>query len=143
MDHFRQPPSELAVAEDPSFKALEEHQYASKIMSFSRPLRDKFKDVTEETLDPLVNFEIRDFGPVRSVVLPGWKRSASPEEVRRKMARRIGDSIEFSEDCLFFCRKTAMRILPKTSRDLNQPLVFCLTKELPVPSACRFFDGFA
>ena len=68
MDHFRQPPSELAVAEDPSFKALEEHQYASKIMSFSRPLRDKFKDVTEETLDPLVNFEIRDFGPVRSVV---------------------------------------------------------------------------
>ena len=105
MDHFRQPPSELAVAEDPSFKALEEHQYASKIMSFSRPLRDKFKDVTEETLDPLVNFEIRDFGPVRSVVLPGWKRSASPEEVRRKMARRIGDSIEFSRGLFVFLQE--------------------------------------
>tara|TARA_B100001057_G_scaffold428575_1_gene454144 strand:- start:186 stop:1586 length:1401 start_codon:yes stop_codon:yes gene_type:complete len=146
MDHFKEPPSRLAGLEDPSYKALEEHQYASKIMSFSRPLRDKFKDETEETLDPLVNFEIRDFGPVRSIVLPGWQRSASPEEVRRKMARRVGDSLEFSRGLFIYLQEKKddedfsenfKRLEPTFGFLLNQGVACCL---LPVSSSTDLLE---
>ena len=54
----------------------------------------------ENEFEPLANFEIRDFGPITGIVLPGLKRPATLEEVNQKMARRVGDELEYSKGIL-------------------------------------------
>ena len=67
---------------------------------FCKTLRDRYEDYLENEFEPLANFEIRDFGPITGIVLPGLKRPATLEEVNQKMARRVGDELEYSKGIL-------------------------------------------
>ena len=84
LDHFKLPPSSPLEEKGLSESLARENQYSSKILSFSRPTRDLFKEEVENTLDPIGIFEIRDFGPIKSIVLPGLKLPATQEEVVKK-----------------------------------------------------------
>ena len=94
--HFATPPGTQEIPKL-SDRAYSEDHFSRSMMSFSRPLRDRLKEEMEETIDPLVNFEIRDFGPVRGVVLPGLKKIANREDVLEKRARRVGDPMEYAK----------------------------------------------
>jgi hypothetical protein len=101
LDHFTAAPSLTPVSGQSDYEsATAENAYAESVMSFSRPLRDRYEDYLENELEPLANFEIRDFGPITGIVLPGLKRSATLEEVNQKMARRMGDELEYSKGIL-------------------------------------------
>ena len=111
LDHFQEPPASLQNGSYPSFKVLEEHRYASKIMSFGRAFRDRYLEETKSAFDPLSNFEIKDLEFIKNVVMPGLSRPATQTEVIRKLARRLGDSIDVAEG-FFIC-------LVKDSKDLD------------------------
>jgi len=101
LGHFSEPPSlTLASGQSASETVLKESAYAESVMSFARPLRDRYEDYLENEFEPLANFEIRDFGPITGIVLPGLKRPATLEEVNQKMARRVGDELEYSKGIL-------------------------------------------
>jgi len=101
LDHFTVAPSLTPVPGQSAFDAASaESAYAASVMSFSRPLRDRYEDYLENEFEPLANFEIRDFGPITGIVLPGLKRPATLEEVNQKMARRVGDDLEYSKGIL-------------------------------------------
>ena len=101
LGHFSEPPSlTFASGQSASQTVSSESAYAESVMSFSRPLRDRYEDYLENEFEPLANFEIRDFGPITGIVLPGLKRPATPEEVNQKMARRVGDELEYSKGIL-------------------------------------------
>jgi hypothetical protein len=101
LDHFSEAPSLIPIAEQSAYeRAFAESDYAESVMSFSRPLRDRYEDYLENEFEPLANFEIRDFGPITGIVLPGLKRPATLEEVNQKMARRVGDELEYSKGIL-------------------------------------------
>jgi len=104
LDHFTLPPSsdELKLFE-------KEVAYARKIMSFSRPARDRYYNFVHEQIDPLRNFEITDLGTIREVVLPGLRRPATFQDVSNGLARRETLPVDFSK-ALF------VRIIPQTSR---------------------------
>ena len=67
-----------------------ESAYAESVMSFARPLRDRYEDYLENEFEPLANFEIRDFGPITGIVLPGLKRPATLEEVNQRWLEEWG-----------------------------------------------------
>jgi len=101
LDHFSEAPSLNPIADQSAYeRAIAESDYAESVMSFSRPLRDRYEDYLENEFEPLANFEIRDFGPITGIVLPGLKRPATLEEVNQKMARRVGDELEYSKGIL-------------------------------------------
>ena len=101
LGHFSEPPSlTLAPGQSASETVSKERAYAESVMSFARPLRDRYEDYLENEFEPLANFEIRDFGPITGIVLPGLKRPATLEEVNQKMARRVGDELEYSKGIL-------------------------------------------
>lgn len=101
LDHFSVAPGLTPVSGQSAYEAAsEESAYSESVMSFSRPLRDRYVEYLENERDPLGNFEIRDFGPIRGIVLPGLKRSATLEEVNQKVARRVGDELEYSKGIL-------------------------------------------
>ena len=99
LDHFVERPKQSDFPE-PYKYAQAESDYAKTVMSFARPLRDRYEDYVASKPDPLSNFEIRDFGKIRGLVLPGLKRPATMEEVTLKKARRVGDPLEYSEAML-------------------------------------------
>ena len=86
-------------------------KYASKIMSFGRPTRDRLREQVEKAIDPLENFEIKDIGKVESIVLPGLQKPATLEEVNQKLARRIADPMEFAKGLV-------IRVLPHAEKHL-------------------------
>ena len=101
LGHFSEPPSlTLASGQSASETVLKESAYSESVMSFARPLRDRYEDYLENEFEPLANFEIRDFGPITGIVLPGLKRPATLEEVNQKMSRRVGDELEYSKGIL-------------------------------------------
>ncbi len=99
LDHFIERPKQSDFPE-PHKHAEAESDYAKTVMSFARPLRDRYENYVASEPDPLSNFEIRDFGKIRGLVLPGLKRPATMEEVTLKKARRVGDPLEYSEAML-------------------------------------------
>ena len=66
-------------------------------MSFGRPIRDRLKEQVETDINPLEDFEIKDLNGVESVLLPGLQKPATLNDVRRKLARRIDDPLEFAK----------------------------------------------
>ena len=99
LDHFIERPKQSDYTE-PHKYAEAESDYAKTVMSFARPLRDRYEDYVASEDRPLEDFEIRDFGKIRGLVLPGLKRPATMEEVTLKKARRVGDPLEYSEAIL-------------------------------------------
>ena len=96
LDHFVDPPG-VEDTTDQVERAVMENQFTNSVMSFGRPLRDRLLETMEKTINPLKDYEIRDFGSVRGVVVPGLVRTATREEVNKKLARRVGDSMEFAK----------------------------------------------
>ena len=73
LGHFSEPPSlTLVPGQSASEMVSKESAYAESVMSFARPLRDRYEDYSENEFEPLANFEIRDFGPITGIVLPGY-----------------------------------------------------------------------
>ena len=108
LDHFNSPPQSSEVS---ALRIQLEDKYASKIMSFGRPTRDRLREQVEMAIDPLDKFEIKDIGKVESVVLPGLRKPATLEEVNRKLARRIADPLEFAKGLV-------IRVLPHEEKHL-------------------------
>ena len=108
LDHFNSPPKSSEVS---ALRVQLEDKYASKIMSFGRPTRDRLREQVERAIDPLDNFEIKDIGKVESIVLPGLQKPATLEEVNRKLARRIADPLEFAKGLV-------IRVLPHEEKHL-------------------------
>ena len=100
LDHFKLPPSSPLGRKKDYQKVLPGKPIFKQDFEFSRPTGDRFKEEVENTLDPIGIFEIRDFGPIKSIVLPGLKLPATQEEVVRKRARRIGDPMEYARGIL-------------------------------------------
>ena len=102
IDHFKKRPEDEPIDADQSSleKAMVEGEYADAVMSFARPMRDRYEEYVKSKLEPLSKFEIRDYGEVRGLVLPGLKKPASLEDVNKKDARRVGDDLEYSEGML-------------------------------------------
>lgn len=101
LDHFMEPPVEpLDLNQSPYDTAITEGNYAEKVMSFARPMRDRYEEHVKSKYDPLAQFEIRDYGEIRGLVLPGLKKPATLEDVNQKYARRVGDDLEYSEGML-------------------------------------------
>ena len=102
IDHFKKRPEDEEFDADQSSlqKAMVEGEYAGAVMSFARPMRDRYEEYVKSKLEPLSKFEIRDYGEVRGLVLPGLKKPASLEDVNKKDARRVGDDLEYSEGML-------------------------------------------
>ena len=94
LDHYVLPPraSDLTSSRIPL-----ENDYAAKVMSFGRPIRDRLKEQVETDINPLEDFEIKDLNGVESVLLPGLQKPATLNDVRRKLARRIDDPLEFAK----------------------------------------------
>ena len=108
LDHFNAPPKSSEVS---ALRVQLEDKYASKIMSFGRPTRDRLRQRVEMAIDPLDNFEIKDIGDVESIVLPGLQKPATLEELNRKLARRIADPLEFAKGLV-------IRVLPHQEKHL-------------------------
>ena len=108
LDHFKSPPKSSEVS---ALRVQLEDKYASKIMSFCRPTRDRLREQLELAIDPLDNFEIKDIGKVESIVLPGLQKPATLEDVNRKLARRIADPLEFAQGLV-------IRVLPHEEKHL-------------------------
>ncbi len=108
LDHFNSPPQSSEVS---ALRIQLEDKYASKIMSFGRPTRDRLREQVEMAIDPLDKFEIKDIGKVESIVLPGLRKPATLEEVNRKLARRIADPLEFAKGLV-------IRVLPHEEKHL-------------------------
>ena len=90
-----------------------EFEYAQKITSFNRPVRDRYYNYLLQEENPLRNFEMVDLGIVKRVVVPGTKRPASPIDVEFGLARREGLPIPFS-NALF------LHLIPTGSRNLYE-----------------------
>ena len=113
-------------------------------MSFARPLRDRYEDYSENEFEPLANFEIRDFGPITGIVLPGLKRPATLEEVNQKMARRVGDELEYSKGILIRIissmeavdYETEFKNLESTFGFVLKKGIACLILPLRTPMTC-------
>ena len=97
LDHFIAQPLDSQESEHLGYWVGRESEYSSKIMSFTRPLRDMYKDFIYRKIEPLANFEIRDYDDIQGVVLPGLKKSASVEDVQKQKARRVGDGLEYAK----------------------------------------------
>ena len=96
LDHYAFRPTDSDKPKHLGYWINEEDVYTSKIMSFTRPMRDNYKNYIINKKDTLNNYEIRDYGEIRGLVLPGLKRAASLEDVQSKKARRVGDKMEFA-----------------------------------------------
>jgi hypothetical protein len=96
MDHFVKRPTDLERSHHLGYWVGDEHHYSSKVMSFTRPLRDSYENYIQSKFEPLAQFEIRDYGEIQGVVLPGFKKKATVEDVRDQKARRVGDALEFA-----------------------------------------------
>ncbi len=99
LDHFRSPP-QVADASFDDFS--QEDEYARKIMSFARPLRDRYSDYCLSQNDSLSSYEIVDLEMARALVKPGLRRPATALDVERGLARRIGMPIEHSRGLVIF-----------------------------------------
>lgn len=96
LDHYAFRPTDSDKPKHLGYWINEEDVYTSKIMSFTRPMRDNYKNYIINKKDTLNNYEIRDYGEIRGLVLPGLKRAASLDDVQSKKARRVGDKMEFA-----------------------------------------------
>ena len=109
IDHFKNRPEDDPLdADQPSLqKAMVEGEYADAVMSFARPLRDRYEEYVKSKPEPPSKTKIRDYGDGFVLVLPGLKKPASLEDVNNKEARRVGDELEYSKGML-------LRILAST-----------------------------
>jgi hypothetical protein len=97
LDHFVQLPTNFARPSHLGYWVGDENKYSTKVMSFTRPLRDTYEDYILNTFEPISNFEIRDYEGIQGAVLPNLKKLASIEDVKQRKARRVGDSLEFAK----------------------------------------------
>ena len=97
LDHFVERPTDFPLPDHLGYWVGKENSYAERVMSFTRPLRDSYMNYLHSKFEPLADFEIRDYDKVHGVVLPGFKKSATIEDVKLQRARRVGDGLEFAK----------------------------------------------
>lgn len=97
LDHFVEPPSGASEVEFSIFRAKEEDKYASKVMSFGRPLRDYYSDFVVDVDPHRKSFPIKDLNHIRGMKFPGLKRFPTDEEVAKGWAGRQRDQIEYAK----------------------------------------------
>ena len=96
LDHYAYQPTGLSSYNHLGYWIRDENQYCLRITSFTRPKRDNYEDFLLEEFEPLANYEIRDYGRLHGVVLPGLKKIATVDDVKAQNARRVGDALEYA-----------------------------------------------
>jgi len=102
VDHFKKRPEDEPIAANLSSleKVKAEGEYAGAVMSFARPMRDRYEEYVKSKPEPPSKTKIRDYGDGLVLVLPGLKKQATLEDVNNKEARRVGDELEYSKGML-------------------------------------------
>ncbi len=112
LDHFAVSPDQNSYPDSLSeFSA--ENEYAKKVMSFSRPIRDRFYNFINSQENPLRSYDIDDLGIVKEVVKPGLRRPANAMDVSLGLARREGLPVDFSKGIF-------VKVIPRISRDVYE-----------------------
>ena len=146
LDHFVERPTDFPVSGHLGYWVDEEDGYAERVMSFTRPLRDSYMNYIHSKFEPLAEFEIRDYDKVHGVVLPGFKKAATIEDVKLQRARRVGDGLEFAKGIFI---KVVLQELTDSYRDefssLEASFGFMLERGfgcvvLPVSSSSDLLD---
>ena len=109
-DHFKETPKGVVTLQNTNSRASEENEYAKAILSFGRPLKDRYEQFRQQEKNPLQDFVIRnlenDSCRLDGVIFPKLKRSSTLEDVRNRVARREGDVLEFARAMLIFAYRT-------------------------------------
>lgn len=120
LNHFQKAPSDNSEVEFSMFRAIEEDEYASKIMGFGRPLRDQFSDYIEHEDPNRKSFAIKDVKHVRGLMLPGLKRFPTDEEVAKGWAGRQRDRIEYAKALFVDLKSPSLKPISDTASNYQQ-----------------------
>jgi hypothetical protein len=96
LDHFSECPTDRTKPNHLGYWVGEEADYSTKTLSFTRPLRDNYKDFINYNLNPLGNYKITDYAKagITDLLLPNLHKFATVNDVNEQIARRVGDQIE-------------------------------------------------
>ena len=96
LGHLSESPTNRPKPNHLGYWISEEVDYCRKTLSFTRPLRDHYKDFITYNLNPLGNFKKRNIAKadITELLLPSLNKYATAEDVDAELARRVGDKIE-------------------------------------------------
>ena len=109
-DHFKETPKGVVTLQNTNSRASEENEYTKSILSFGRPLKDRYEQFRLQVKNPLQDYVIRNLENescrLDGVIFPKLKRSSTLEDVNNRVARREGDILEFARAMLIFAYRT-------------------------------------
>jgi hypothetical protein len=96
LDHFSECPTDRPKPNHLGYWISEELDYSRKTLSFTRPLRDHYKEFVTYNSNPLGNFSKRNNSKadITELLLPNLNKFATANDVNAELARRVGDKIE-------------------------------------------------
>lgn len=96
LGHLSESPTNRPKPNHLGYWISEEIDYCRKTLSFTRPLRDHYKDFITYNLNPLGNLKKRNISKadITELLLPSLNKYATAEDVNAELARRVGDKIE-------------------------------------------------
>ncbi len=109
LDHFALPPKKSSIQNTLSSPLEEEFDYSKKVLSFNRPVRDRFVNFISRQGNPLRRFEIVDLDLIKEVVLPGMRKPADPIDVELGLARRRGLPVGYSKGIFLYLINSGSR----------------------------------
>ena len=109
LDHFALPPKSSSIQNTLSSPLEKEFDYSKKVLSFNRPVRDRFVNFISRQENPLRRFEIVDLDIIKEVVLPGIRRPADHIDVELGLARRRGLPVGYSKGIFIYLINPAPR----------------------------------
>ena len=98
------PSSEIKI-ENINQLLSEEFVYESSVTKFGRPIRDKYEDFIGQDVNPLKNYDRRNFqnaSDVSDLIFPNFTRQATEEDIKNNYARRVGDTLNYSRALLIY-----------------------------------------
>ena len=151
LDHFSEFPTDHNKPNHLGYWVGEEVDYCEKTLSFTRPLRDNYKDFINYNLNPLGNFKITDYtkAGITDLLLPNLHKLATMNDVDEQTARRVGDQIETAKAVFIkvvvkrdsFTKENEFKRLNSSFGFLAEEGFACLV--LPVYSAEELVDKIA
>ena len=130
LSQWAKPPAVKAII-SPEALAKRESWYAEQILSYTRPLRDELYEDFRHG-DDLHDFEVREVGGVKDMVLPRLTKFATAEDVENGDAKRVGETLNMVNAILLHVlppkRKMAEGELSSIRRQLEGQFVSLLER---------------
>ena len=98
-------PSSEIKNENTNHLLAEEFKYGSSVTKFGRPIRDKYEDFIGQDVNPLKDYDRRNFqnaNDVTDLIFPNFTRQATEEDIKNNYARRVGDTLDYSRALLIY-----------------------------------------